>query len=422
MHNIAMVFVKMRALEDQDRMRTAFSVLLSVPLDVEEDDKYNLEQASTWETTSSRMIKGFKLSRISIRSVQLIAPLVEDGLKFIHGNDGASPHRDCLFDKFSIVIDIGSILTPPRIVKGVLKYTLKTTKNQSRSHVFRFHFCGEERGRQTGNNTYYTSFCGRLSTVTSLPLKFIAKSFSYNKYEESNSVPSSFAWVIEPTNQRACSSGIHIAINIAPSTMPSKIPPITSKRLCRFIRRRLMQMATVQASSEGWNHIGMGHRPMKMKTRLQTIYKGQAVEIWMQAIAHLIDAAEQNAWQLHRKQGKLDHLAFWRNVALTLIETNKENRELNLCQRLRPSVIENVESRYDRLDHLVEEQDRQTRCQDNGWEVESECGTPDPTYRVLDSMKLLTKNSWKLTYQSVPDVKINKVLTMQKHLSGTVKI
>lgn len=33
-----------RALEDRDRMRTAFSLLLAVPLDIEEDDKYNLEQ------------------------------------------------------------------------------------------------------------------------------------------------------------------------------------------------------------------------------------------------------------------------------------------------------------------------------------------------------------------------------------------
>ncbi|ENN74507.1 hypothetical protein YQE_08906, partial [Dendroctonus ponderosae] len=53
-------------------------------------------------------------------------------------------------------------------------------------------------------------------------------------------------------------------------------------------------------------------------------------------VPHLINAAEQNAWQFHRKQGgKLDHLAFRRNVALMLIETNKENRGLNLCKRLR---------------------------------------------------------------------------------------
>lgn len=33
-----------RALEDKERMKTSFSLLLSVPLDVEDEEKYNLEQ------------------------------------------------------------------------------------------------------------------------------------------------------------------------------------------------------------------------------------------------------------------------------------------------------------------------------------------------------------------------------------------
>lgn len=33
-----------RALEDKDRMKTSFSLLLSVPMELEDDDKYNLEQ------------------------------------------------------------------------------------------------------------------------------------------------------------------------------------------------------------------------------------------------------------------------------------------------------------------------------------------------------------------------------------------
>lgn len=74
MHNIGLVFIKMnqyeeaitsleyimseqanhraglhlvlccRALEDKERMRTAFSLLLSVPLDIEDEEKYSSEQ------------------------------------------------------------------------------------------------------------------------------------------------------------------------------------------------------------------------------------------------------------------------------------------------------------------------------------------------------------------------------------------
>jgi intraflagellar transport protein 88 len=74
MHNIALVFIKMgqweeaissleyimseqachraglhliiccRALDDRDRMKTAFSMLLNVPMDVEDEEKYNIEQ------------------------------------------------------------------------------------------------------------------------------------------------------------------------------------------------------------------------------------------------------------------------------------------------------------------------------------------------------------------------------------------
>lgn len=76
MHNIAMVFIRMgqweeavssleyimseqachraglhlivccRALEDRERMRTAFSLLLAVPLELEDEEKYSLEQVS----------------------------------------------------------------------------------------------------------------------------------------------------------------------------------------------------------------------------------------------------------------------------------------------------------------------------------------------------------------------------------------
>lgn len=83
MHNIALVFIKMaqweeavssleyimseqachraglhliaccRALEDADRMRTAFSMLLGVPLNVEDEEKYHIEQVFGARNNSS---------------------------------------------------------------------------------------------------------------------------------------------------------------------------------------------------------------------------------------------------------------------------------------------------------------------------------------------------------------------------------
>ena len=40
----------------------------------------------------------------------------------------------------------------------------------------------------------------------------------------------------------------------------------------------------------------------------------------------MIDATEQNAWQIHRLQGgKMDHLQFRRNVSVSLLEINGNN-------------------------------------------------------------------------------------------------
>ena len=43
-------------------------------------------------------------------------------------------------------------------------------------------------------------------------------------------------------------------------------------------------------------------------------------------IAHCIDVAEQNSWQLHRLEGneKLDHLEFRRPIAISILETNDQ--------------------------------------------------------------------------------------------------
>lgn len=76
-------------------------------------------------------------------------------------------------------------------------------------------------------------------------------------------------------------------------------------------------------------------------------------------ICHCIDLAEQNAWQIHRaRKGSLDHLKFRRRVVTALLETNAKSSK----GAGRPSKSEHVDSRHDRLDHLVEPQENQTRC------------------------------------------------------------
>ena len=91
-------------------------------------------------------------------------------------------------------------------------------------------------------------------------------------------------------------------------------------------------------------------------------------------IAHCIDLAEQNAWQLHRvHKGELDHLAFRRRVATAILETNVRPRK----GTGRPSKAEHVDSRFDRLDHLVEPQDVQTRCRQCHQKCTTRCSKCD---------------------------------------------
>ncbi|KAL1518115.1 hypothetical protein ABEB36_001787 [Hypothenemus hampei] len=121
MHNIAMVFIRMgqweeavnslefimseqachraglhlvtccRALEDRDRMRTAFSLLLSVPLDIDDEDKYNVEQDSPEDALLALSIQDDDLHKYEqsrkkdaeyciLMAAKLIALFVEDTL------------------------------------------------------------------------------------------------------------------------------------------------------------------------------------------------------------------------------------------------------------------------------------------------------------------------------------------------------
>lgn len=89
MHNIGMVFVRMgqneeaitsleyimseqpdhraglhlvlccRALEDKERMKSSFSLLLSIPLDVEDEEKYSAEQVEMLEEICCKNLPRF---------------------------------------------------------------------------------------------------------------------------------------------------------------------------------------------------------------------------------------------------------------------------------------------------------------------------------------------------------------------------
>lgn len=82
---------------------------------------------------------------------------------------------------------------------------------------------------------------------------------------------------------------------------------------------------------------------------------------WYSSLAqYLIDAAEHNAWQLHRLQGgKSDHLNFRRAIVQDLL---KERNPLS-NRKCRASRLEQSSSaRYDGMDHYVMDQGKQTRC------------------------------------------------------------
>lgn len=77
-------------------------------------------------------------------------------------------------------------------------------------------------------------------------------------------------------------------------------------------------------------------------------------------IAQSIDMAVQNAWQIHKiNKGDLDHLGFRRSIATALLQQNKKPYS---SSKGRPSQHENMQIRFDRIDHFVISQDKQTKC------------------------------------------------------------
>lgn len=76
--------------------------------------------------------------------------------------------------------------------------------------------------------------------------------------------------------------------------------------------------------------------------------------------SHCLDMAIQNSWQLYRADGgDMDQLAFRRRIATAILS---ENKKPFTYQTGRPSRDENIDVRYDRLEHYVIKQDKQTRC------------------------------------------------------------
>lgn len=76
--------------------------------------------------------------------------------------------------------------------------------------------------------------------------------------------------------------------------------------------------------------------------------------------SHSVDLALQNAWQLYRHDdGEMDQLGFRRRVGKIILLQNKKPFAY---QTGHPSKHKNDDIRYDRLDHLVRKQEKQTRC------------------------------------------------------------
>lgn len=82
---------------------------------------------------------------------------------------------------------------------------------------------------------------------------------------------------------------------------------------------------------------------------------------YMPLISQGIDMAVHNAWQIHKYNGgNMDHLTFRRQIAIALLQQNKKFR-ISFSMG-RPAQSENSGIRYDRFDHWVLPQDKQTKC------------------------------------------------------------
>lgn len=95
-------------------MRTAFSLLLSVSLDIEDEDKYNLEQDNPEDTLIALAIQNDDLHKYEtskrkdaeyciLTAAKLIAAFVEETL-----SEGALPVLTCIHTKIGFQVMIGA--------------------------------------------------------------------------------------------------------------------------------------------------------------------------------------------------------------------------------------------------------------------------------------------------------------------------
>lgn len=96
------------------------------------------------------------------------------------------------------------------------------------------------------------------------------------------------------------------------------------------------------------NHMGGIDRADQNISLYRTSVRGK--KWYFPIIAHLIDVAEQNAWNLFRRnEVPIDHLAFRRRIATAILESNKRVGS----SKGRPSKVCKIDSRYDGKGHYV---------------------------------------------------------------------
>ncbi|CAH1976426.1 unnamed protein product [Acanthoscelides obtectus] len=106
-------------------------------------------------------------------------------------------------------------------------------------------------------------------------------------------------------------------------------------------------------------------------------------------IFYILDLSIQNSWHLHRLQGgSMDQLTFRRQIAMTLLETNRVSRK-----RGRPSCLENAESRFmNTNEHYLVRQDKPTRCRVCHKPVQKKCYKCDVALHMDCFVPYHTKN------------------------------
>lgn len=122
------------------------------------------------------------------------------------------------------------------------------------------------------------------------------------------------------------------------------------RQVGRFSREKKQRISVPQPKPfQSYNsHMGGIDRADQNISLYRTNIRGK--KWYFPIIAHLIDVAVQNAWQLYRhNEGNIDHLTFRRRIATAILECNKRT----VACKGRPSKTTKCESRYDGKEHYV---------------------------------------------------------------------